>query len=93
VKPIPITCLPKIAKTTCSITLLLLVFFFGSPSLGAQSKSLSADKRAQVEKAASSFMATNSVPGISVAVVRTERWSGPKASEWPTSRILFRRHL
>jgi len=70
VKPIPITCLPKIAKTTCSITLLLLVFFFGSSSLGAQSKSLSADKRAQVEKAASSFMASNSVPGISVAVVQ-----------------------
>jgi serine beta-lactamase-like protein LACTB, mitochondrial len=70
VKPIPITCLPKIGKTTCSIALLLLVFFFGPSSLGAQSKSLSADKRAQVEKAASSFMATNSVPGISVAVVQ-----------------------
>jgi len=70
VKPIPISCLPKIGKTTCSITLLLLVFFFGPSSLGAQSKSLSADKRAAVEKAASSFMATNSVPGISVAVVQ-----------------------
>ncbi len=69
-KPIPIACLPKVGKTTCSIALLLLVFFFGSSSLGAQSKVLSADKRAQVEKAASSFMTTNSVPGISVAVVQ-----------------------
>jgi hypothetical protein len=93
VKPMAIPCLRKIGKTTCAITLLLLVFFLGPSSLGAQSKSLSSHKRAQVEKAASSFMATNSVPGISVAVVRTERWSGPKASEWPTSRILFRRHL
>jgi CubicO group peptidase (beta-lactamase class C family) len=71
-----IPCLRKIGKTTCAITLLLLVFFLGPSSLGAQSKSLSSDKRAQVEKAASSFMATNSVPGISVAVVRTELvWS------------------
>jgi serine beta-lactamase-like protein LACTB, mitochondrial len=70
VKPIPITCLAKIGKTTCSITLLQLLFFFGPSPLGAQSKSFSADKRAQVEKAASSFMATNSVPGISVAVVQ-----------------------
>jgi hypothetical protein len=69
-KPMAIPCLRKIGKTTCSATLLLLVFFLGSSSLGAQSKSLSADKRAQVEKAASSFMATNSVPGISVAVVQ-----------------------
>jgi serine beta-lactamase-like protein LACTB, mitochondrial len=70
VKPIPITCFPKIGKTTCSIALLLVVLFFGPSSLEAQSNGLSADKRAQVEKAASSFMATNSVPGISVAVVQ-----------------------
>jgi len=29
VKPIPITCLPKTDKTTCSMALLLLVFFLG----------------------------------------------------------------
>jgi serine beta-lactamase-like protein LACTB len=70
VKPIPITCFKKIGQTTCSIALLLLVFFFGPLFSRAQSKSLSADKRAQVEKAASSFMARDSVPGISVAVVQ-----------------------
>ena len=69
-KPIPITRLQRIGKTTGSIALLLLVFFSGSSPLRAQSKSLSAEKRAQVEKAASSFMAANSVPGISVAVVQ-----------------------
>jgi serine beta-lactamase-like protein LACTB len=52
------------------MALSLLVFFFDPSSSGAQSKGLSADKRTQVEKAASSFMATNSVPGISVAVVQ-----------------------
>jgi CubicO group peptidase (beta-lactamase class C family) len=92
-KSISITCLRKIARTTCSITLLLLVFFFGPSSLGAQSKSLSADRRAEVEKAASSFMATNSVPGISVAVVQDGALVWSRGSEWPTSRILFRRHL
>jgi CubicO group peptidase (beta-lactamase class C family) len=70
VKPIPINCLPKFGKTTCSITLLQLLFFFGPSPLGAQSKSLSADKRAQIEKATSIFMAANSVPGISLAVVQ-----------------------
>ena len=69
-KPIPINCLPKFGKTTCSITLLQLLFFFGPSPLGAQSKSLSADKRAQIEKATSIFMAANSVPGISLAVVQ-----------------------
>src|SRR5271163_2577267 len=48
----------------------LLVFCVGSAPLHAQTKSLSADKRTQVEKAASSFLAANSTPGISVAVVQ-----------------------
>src|SRR5580692_3079967 len=47
---------------------LLLVISLSSTPLHAQTKSLSADKRAQIEKAASSFLAANSVPGISVAV-------------------------
>jgi CubicO group peptidase (beta-lactamase class C family) len=46
-----------------------LVFLVGSGSLRGQSNGLSAEKRAQIEKAASSFMAANSVPGISAAVV------------------------
>ncbi len=46
--------------------------------LRAQARSLSPEKRAQIEKSASSFMATNSVPGISVAVVQDGElvWSG-----------------
>jgi len=46
VKSMAIPCLPKIGKTTCAITLLLLVFFLGPSSLGAQGKSLSSHKRA-----------------------------------------------
>jgi CubicO group peptidase (beta-lactamase class C family) len=53
-----------------SISLVLVVLCAYSLPLQAQGKSLSAEKRAQVEKDASSFMAANSVPGISVAVVQ-----------------------
>lgn len=52
------------------MALLLLVFFCGFLPLRAQNKSFSDEKRAQVEKVASSFMAANSVPGISIAVVQ-----------------------
>lgn len=48
----------------------LLVFSLKSAPLHAQTKSLPADKRAEIERAASSFMAANSVPGVSVAVVQ-----------------------
>jgi CubicO group peptidase (beta-lactamase class C family) len=70
VKAIRIARFPNTGRTTCSFALLLLVFFFGSSTLPAQSKNLSAEKRAQVEKAEWSFMAANSVPGISVAVIQ-----------------------
>ena len=69
-KAIRIARFPNTGRTTCSFALLLLVFFFGSSTLPAQSKNLSAEKRAQVEKAEWSFMAANSVPGISVAVIQ-----------------------
>jgi serine beta-lactamase-like protein LACTB, mitochondrial len=68
-KPTPTARLPRTVWTACCFALLFLTFFPGSSPLRAQSKNLSAEKRAQVEKAASSFMAANSVPGISVAVV------------------------
>src|SRR5271170_1967048 len=70
VKPTPIVRLPKTAWAGCLLAAVLLVFSFGSVPLHAQTKSLSAEKRAQIEKAASSFLAANSVPGISVAVVQ-----------------------
>jgi serine beta-lactamase-like protein LACTB, mitochondrial len=48
----------------------LLILLLGSISAAsAQQKSLSAEKRAEIEKAVSSFMSANSVPGIGAAVV------------------------
>jgi serine beta-lactamase-like protein LACTB len=70
VKPTSIAHLPKTAWTAHLFAVVLLIFSLSSVPLHAQSKSLSADKRAQIEKAASSFMAANSVPGISAAVVQ-----------------------
>jgi CubicO group peptidase (beta-lactamase class C family) len=53
----------------CFAFLFLSLALGASPSR-AQNKSLPAAVRAQIEKATSSFMAANSVPGISVAVVQ-----------------------
>lgn len=48
----------------------LVAFFFACASAAsAQQKGLSAEKRAQIEMAISSFMSANSVPGIGAAVV------------------------
>jgi serine beta-lactamase-like protein LACTB len=69
VKPTPTAVVPKTGRTWSSFALVLLMFCLGSLRLQAQSTSLPAEKRAQIEKAASSFMAANSVPGISAAVV------------------------
>jgi CubicO group peptidase (beta-lactamase class C family) len=69
VKPTPIARIPKASWTVQLFAVVLLVFSLKSAPSQAQTKSLSADKRTQIEKAASSFMAANSVPGISVAVV------------------------
>ena len=69
-KPNSIVRCPKTAWTVQLFAVVLLAFSLESASLRAQTKGLSADKRAQIEKAASSFMAANSVPGISVAVVQ-----------------------
>jgi serine beta-lactamase-like protein LACTB len=70
VKPTPIDRFPHASWTMWLLAAVLLVFSASSTPLHAQTRSLSADKRAQIEKAASSFMAANSVPGISVAVVQ-----------------------
>jgi len=48
---------------------LLLVFLTAASGVSAQQKSLSPEKRAEIEKAVSSFMSANSVPGIGAAVV------------------------
>jgi serine beta-lactamase-like protein LACTB len=70
VKPTSIVRLLKTAWTAHLFAVVLLVFSLSSVPLHAQTKSFSSDKRAQIEKAASSFMAANSVPGISAAVVQ-----------------------
>ena len=69
-KPTPLLRLPRLNSTASALALLLFSFYPGASPLQAQSKSLSSEKRAQIEKAASTFMAANSVPGISVAVVQ-----------------------
>jgi serine beta-lactamase-like protein LACTB, mitochondrial len=70
VNPAPIVRLPKKAWTAQLFIAVVAVFSIGSAPLHAQTKSLPADKRVQIEKAAARFMAASSVPGISVAVVQ-----------------------
>ena len=62
-----------------SFFILLAAFLvaISSVAAAAQDHSLSPEKRAQIEKAVSAFMAANSVPGVSVAVVQNGQpvWS------------------
>jgi CubicO group peptidase (beta-lactamase class C family) len=48
---------------------LFVVFLAAAAAVSAQQKSLSQEKRLEIEKAVSSFMSANSVPGIGAAVV------------------------
>jgi serine beta-lactamase-like protein LACTB, mitochondrial len=70
VNPTPKIRFPKALSAACCFVLLFLASFGGVSSLQAQTQALSASKHAQIEKAVSSFMAANSVPGIGVAVVQ-----------------------
>ena len=47
----------------------LFIFLAAAADLAAQQRGLPPEKRAEIEKAVSSFMSANSVPGIGVAVV------------------------
>ena len=69
-KPKSIARFQNVRWTASWIALLLFALFAGSVPSRAQTRNLSADKRSQIEKAVSNFMATNSVPGISAAVVQ-----------------------
>ncbi|HMD39588.1 MAG TPA: serine hydrolase domain-containing protein [Candidatus Acidoferrum sp.] len=69
-KPTSLASLRNTIWRASSITVVLLLFAIAPAPLRAQTKTLSAEKRAQIQKTASSFMAANSVPGISAAVVR-----------------------
>jgi CubicO group peptidase (beta-lactamase class C family) len=71
VKPTQIAGLRETNRWPSSpIPILLFVLAFAPTLAPAQTKTLSPEKRAQIEKAASSFLSANSVPGISVAVVQ-----------------------
>jgi serine beta-lactamase-like protein LACTB len=69
VKPTHSTRTRNVYALPFAIVLLLLACLVIPAPLLAQSKSLTAEKKTQIEKAASSFMSANSVPGISAAVV------------------------
>ena len=58
---------PNAPSLFCLALSLVLVL---SVHAGAQDKTLSPAKRAQIEKAVSAFMTANSVPGVSVALVQ-----------------------
>jgi serine beta-lactamase-like protein LACTB len=60
-----------------SFFLAALLISIASLSAAAQDKTLSPEKRAQIEKAVSAFMTANSVPGVSIAVVENGQpvWS------------------
>jgi CubicO group peptidase (beta-lactamase class C family) len=65
-------------RTTFQLPVLALVWTLGGGAgLHAQDPSLSSEKRSQIEKAVAAFMTTNSVPGVSVAVVQNGQpaWS------------------
>jgi serine beta-lactamase-like protein LACTB, mitochondrial len=65
-------------KSPRSLSFLLAALLVAISSVAAaQDHSLSTEKRAQIEKAVSAFMAANSVPGVSVAVVQNGQpvWS------------------
>lgn len=57
-------------STATCVVLLLWTSIVGAVSLRAQNVEFSPEKRVAIEKAVANFMAANSVPGISVAVVQ-----------------------
>lgn len=64
-------------KTCWKYAILSLLIFLCAPALTAQQENLFQEKRLAIEKAVASFMAANSVPGLSAAVVLEgePRWS------------------
>jgi CubicO group peptidase (beta-lactamase class C family) len=60
-----------------SLFLATLLIAISSISAAAQDKTLSPEKRAQIEKAVSAFITSNSVPGVSIAIVQNGQpvWS------------------
>jgi serine beta-lactamase-like protein LACTB len=69
-KPTSFVRVPKTGWIACCLALLWLALLAEAAALRAQDKKFSAEKRVLVEKATSRFMAANSVPGISAALVQ-----------------------
>jgi CubicO group peptidase (beta-lactamase class C family) len=63
-------CLQKKYRGATFVALLLCVFLANAVALWAQNGEFPSEKRVAIEKVVSNFMAANSVPGISVAVVQ-----------------------
>jgi serine beta-lactamase-like protein LACTB, mitochondrial len=72
----PLADLAVATKMTSILAILVGVFCLLAPAI-AQSAHIAAEKRAQLETAIARFMAANSIPGVSVAVVENgaEEWS------------------
>ncbi len=65
--------IPRVARRRCaasSLAFTLWIACLAPTAVLAQQQGLSPEKRAQIEKAVSSFMSANTVPGISAAVVQ-----------------------
>jgi CubicO group peptidase (beta-lactamase class C family) len=69
VKQISSVQVEKRFRAAWRLALVLLGLSVACVSLRAQNAGLSAEQRSQIETAASNFMASNSVPGVSVSVV------------------------
>src|SRR5258707_12228513 len=70
---------PQILRFRLFVSSLLLVFLAATTNLAsAQQPKLSPEKRTQIEAAATAFMASTHVPGISIAVVENGEyeWGG-----------------
>jgi|ERR1700693_2215706 len=61
---------PLKMRATAFCLVLMLAILLGSGTLRAQNDEFPSEKRVAIEKAVSNFMAANSVPGISAAVVQ-----------------------
>jgi CubicO group peptidase (beta-lactamase class C family) len=88
----------RISLVNCCLAIFLAFCSLGSPLAFGQSPQLAPEKRAQLETAISRFMAANSIPGVSIAVVEngSQEWAAGFGSADlenfvpATSRTLYR---
>jgi serine beta-lactamase-like protein LACTB, mitochondrial len=88
----------RISPLNCCLAIFLALCSLASPLAFGQSPQLAPEKRAQLETAISRFMAANSIPGVSIAVVENgaQEWAAGFGSADlenfvpATSRTLYR---